>query len=127
MKQKSVPDVSSDDYTMLDAVEKGIISTIASTITSSFSGKSACSSNSKSYGSNATWEYLDNAGWKPYASTHQSIIERYHQDFANQRVTSSKVLIKSDEWTYEVDVALFVQTNTDHAGHRQRDVRRRTV
>lgn len=35
--------------------------------------------------------------------------------------------IKSDEWTYKVDVTLFIQTNTDHPGHRQRDVRRRVV
>ena len=83
---------------------------------------SSTSSNSSS--SMATWEYLDNKGWKPFSAAHQSIIERHHQNFVNRKVLSSKVKIDTDEWTYEVDVANFVQRNMDHPGHKQRRIRR---
>jgi hypothetical protein len=86
---------------------------------------SESSTSSNSCNSIVTWEYLDNKGWKPFSANHQSIIERHHQNFVKKKVTSSKVKIDTDEWTYEVDVASFVQENIDHPGHRQREIRRR--
>jgi len=111
MKNKAVADV-----TDVDDVEMGTKSVVT--------GSTSSNTSSSSSSSTITWEYRDNTGWKPYAAAHQSIIEQHHRDFVNRKAASSKVKIKSDEWAYEVDVDLLVQTNTDHPGHRQRDVRR---
>lgn len=108
----------SDDSTDLDAAEMGIKRLVTGSTNSSGSSNSS---------SKYCWEYLDNSGWKPYSAAHQSLIEQHHQNFAKKKASSSIVQIKSDEWTYEVDVALMTQTNTGHPTHRQRDVRRRTA
>jgi hypothetical protein len=91
-------------------------------------GDSSTDSFATSSGSGSIiWEYKDNSGWKPFCPAHQSIIEKSHQDFAMKKASSSTVQIKTDEWSYEVDVSNCVQTNLDHPSRRQRDVRRRVL
>jgi hypothetical protein len=110
--------------TKAEAMKKGVAADIEMGVKLPVAG-SESSTSSNSYNSIVTWEYLDNKCWKPFSANHQSIIERHHQNFVKTKVTSSKVKIDTDEWTYEVDVASFVQENIDHPGHRQREIRRR--
>jgi hypothetical protein len=74
-----------------------------------------------------TWQYLDNAGWVPYGSSHQSILENAYQafvDYNSMTSTVRTVQIQTDEWAYDVDFKQMVQTNMDHADSRTRSVRR---
>jgi hypothetical protein len=75
-------------------------------------------------GASMVWEFLDNNGWKEYDHLQQVTLEGGYQAFL---ATSSKSLVqlKSDAWTYEVDLVAMEQTNTQHPGRRTRDVRRR--
>lgn len=107
-----------------DAMQKGVASSDIETGLKPPVFHSASSTSSSNSSSDVTWEYRDNNGWKPFASAHQAIIEKRHQDFAKKKVRSSKVTIKTDEWQYEVDVARLVQRNANHPGHKERQIRR---
>jgi len=73
------------------------------------------------------WEWMDNnKGWKLYSPSEQVAIEAAYKAYnANPNNASQTVQIKAgDDWTYEVDVVKMVQTNMEHPGRRQRDIRR---
>ena len=74
-----------------------------------------------------TWEYEDDDGWKSYSMVHQEALEAHHQAWKTNKVRTTMVYIQSDTWSYTVDVESMVQTNTEHANHRQRAVRRRLI
>lgn len=68
----------------------------------------------------------NNNGWKLYSPSEQVAIETAYKAYnANPNNASQTVQIKAgDDWTYEVDVVKMVQTNIEHPGRRQRDIRR---
>ena len=77
---------------------------------------------------NVVWEYKDNNGWSSYSDEHQALVESAYQLFrASKSKASRKVLIKTDEWEYEVNVDRMVQTNMQHHARTERDVRRRII
>lgn len=111
----------------------------ASKPTQQVPGEQAVSDNQRNV---PTWEYLDNTGWRPYCTDHQSLLEARYQAFqsfqtrsstwssltpsarSSQSIAKAKVQLETDEWRYEVDVNKMIQTNLQHAGKKQRDVRR---
>ena len=71
-----------------------------------------------------TWEFSDNSAWKEYGQLHQVKIEGAYQVFLGNP-SMKTTIIKSDEWTYEVDLDAMVQTNIQHQDRTRRDIRRR--
>lgn len=72
-------------------------------------------------GGTAVWEFFqdENSRWIPYNDNHQALLESaWHRKLANVQFTT-------DTWTYEVNMVAMVQTNIEHSGRRQREVRRR--
>ena len=72
------------------------------------------------------WVYMDKE-WKPYKPADQAKIEGVYQASKKNAATPSKVQIKSDEWTYEVDIDKFCQINIDHSEHTERKINRELV
>lgn len=109
--------VNSSASKVIGDVEMGLNIPVS---TSTSSSTSSSGTTSASF----VWEFRDNAGWKPYTASQQNNIEKHYQDYTSKKTKKSTVKVDSDEWSYEVDVARMVQTNTQHPGHRQRPVRR---
>ena len=76
-------------------------------------------------GEQITWEFEDDTNWTPYSSAHQKTIEDAYQNFVAN--PNAKIQIRSDAWTYEVDVYAMVQKNMEHHGGKTRVVRRRAA
>jgi hypothetical protein len=104
---KSSPSIPESVHTSDTDVEESIVSSSSTNINVDM---------------DVTWEYLDETGWKKYDAAYQKIIENAYG--SRGVLKSTKVTIKSDAWSYEVDLDRMVQTNIEHSGHRERDVRR---
>lgn len=71
------------------------------------------------------WEFMDDAGtWTRYSHGHNAAIERRYQAQLVDQDDCPIERIKTNFWTYEVDVNEMIQTNIDHGDHRQRQIRR---
>jgi WWE domain len=70
------------------------------------------------------WEYQDNNGWREYGRLHQDIIESAYLAFLDDP-NMNTVQIRTDLWTYELDLVAMVQTNVEHPSHNRRPIRRR--
>jgi WWE domain len=70
------------------------------------------------------WEFSGDSGWREYCASDQNRIESAYQGFLSNP-SMNAVRIQTDLWTYEVDLAVMVQTNLGHPGHNRRLIRRR--
>lgn len=74
----------------------------------------------------AVWEFLDTDDWKSYAASHQQVLESAYQAFLRDN-RQKLVDLQGRQWTYQVDLATMVQTNTEHSDATQRLVQRRAT
>jgi len=68
------------------------------------------------------WEFKGDAGWQTYDVPTQTRLEASHQKVQHG---STKAVVQSDAWTYEIDVAEMVQLNIET--QKTRPVRRTVI
>lgn len=73
-------------------------------------------------GDQVVWEVNTDSGWQPYDTAQQMSLEQAYVGLSAQ--PSTKVVLYTTNWQYEVDVKAMTQTNISHKDRKQRPVRR---